>query len=202
MRSSIIAGLNAGACGITHWGWDLGGFSGDIPSAELYIRATQFAAFCPIFQYHSEFNHHRKPSRDRTPWNIAERTANPRALTLFHTYTQLRERLVPYLHAQSTAGIRRGEPLMRAAALFGDGNAQAWQTPDVYLLGDDLLVAPVAHPGATSRTAYLPEGQWIDVWNGQQVTGGKIIERETPVEEIPVWCRAQAWPDMKKIFAP
>ena len=202
LRSSVTAGLTAGACGITHWGWDLGGFSGEIPDAELYIRATQFAAFCPIFQYHSEYNHHRTPSRDRTPWNIAERTGDRRALTVFRDYTGLRERMVPYLHAQSTAGARRGEPLMRSAALFGDGSPEAWAHPDVYLLGDDLLVAPVTEPGARSRTAYLPHGTWIDVWTGEQVAGGRTTRRDTPLETIPVWCRAEAWQDMRHIFSP
>lgn len=202
LRSAVVAGLSAGACGVTHWGWDLGGFSGEIPDAELYIRATQFAVFAPIFQYHSEYNHHRTPSRDRTPWNIAERTGDPRALTVFRTYAHLRERLVPYLHAQSVAGLRRGEPLMRSAALFGDGSPQAWEQPDVFLLGDDLLVAPVTEPAAASRSAYLPAGEWVDVWTGERVTGGRAVVRPTPLEEIPVWCRVEAWPAMAEVFGP
>ncbi|WP_202045505.1 TIM-barrel domain-containing protein [Microbacterium sp. Se63.02b] len=44
------------------------------PDPELYVRAMAASVFVPIMQYHSEFNHHRLPSRDRTPWNIAERT--------------------------------------------------------------------------------------------------------------------------------
>ena len=47
-----------------------------IPTAELYLRAMAASAFVPIMQYHSEFNHHRTPSSDRTPWNIAERTGD------------------------------------------------------------------------------------------------------------------------------
>ena len=60
-RASITAGLTAGIGGIFFWGWDLAGFSGEIPDAELYLRATAMACFCPIMQYHSEFNHHRTP---------------------------------------------------------------------------------------------------------------------------------------------
>ena len=82
-RWSMFAGLSAAASGILYWGWDLAGFSGPLPSAELYLRATAASTFVPIMQYHSEFNHHRTPSRDRTPWNIAEQTGDERVLDVF-----------------------------------------------------------------------------------------------------------------------
>ncbi len=71
-RSSMIAGLSSSMSGIPFWGWDLGGFHGDIPTAELFIRSTQMAAFCPVMQYHAETK--GEFNQDRTPWNIAERT--------------------------------------------------------------------------------------------------------------------------------
>jgi alpha-glucosidase (family GH31 glycosyl hydrolase) len=60
-RASLSAGLSAAARGIVFWGWDLAGFSGDVPDPELYLRAAAAACFCPIMQYHSEFNFHREP---------------------------------------------------------------------------------------------------------------------------------------------
>ncbi|MEQ1735543.1 MAG: TIM-barrel domain-containing protein, partial [Rhodoglobus sp.] len=68
-RWSMFAGLSAASSGVVYWGWDFAGFSGDVPTAELYLRSAAAATFVPIMQYHSEFNHHRTPSRDRTPWN-------------------------------------------------------------------------------------------------------------------------------------
>src|SRR4030095_14940381 len=94
-RWSMFAGLSAAASGILYWGWDLAGFSGPLPSAELYLRATAPSTFVPIMQYHSEFNHHRTPSRDRTPWNIAEQTGDDRVLEVFRAFAHLRERLLP-----------------------------------------------------------------------------------------------------------
>ena len=96
-RWSMFAGLSAAASGILYWGWDLAGFSGPVPSAELYLRAAAASTFVPIMQYHSEFNHHRTPSRDRTPWNLAEQTGDERVLEVFRGFAQLRERLVHYL---------------------------------------------------------------------------------------------------------
>ncbi|MBZ0306399.1 MAG: hypothetical protein K8I82_10060 [Anaerolineae bacterium] len=53
---SILAGLSAGISGISFWGWNLAGFNGELPSAELYLLSAAMAAFCPVMQYHSEFN--------------------------------------------------------------------------------------------------------------------------------------------------
>ena len=93
-RASITAGLTAAASGILYWGWDLAGFSGPVPDAELYLRATAAATFMPIMQYHSEFHHHRPPLRDRTPWHVQKTTGDQRVLPDFRRYAQLRERLV------------------------------------------------------------------------------------------------------------
>ena len=190
-RASITAGLTAGASGIFLWGWDFAGFSGEIPDAELYLRAAAMATFCPIMQYHSEFNHHRRPSRDRTPWNIAERIGDPRVLPIFRRFARLRERLVPYVAEQARVSVASSRPLMRALAFEWPDDPVTWDYPYEYLLGDDLLVAPVVEPGARLQTVYLPAGDWVDVWTGEPVTDGRAIEREVPLDVIPVYSRGR-----------
>ncbi|MEV4137007.1 TIM-barrel domain-containing protein [Dactylosporangium sp. NPDC049742] len=191
MRSSLRAGLTAAACGIVYWGWDLAGFSGPAPSAELYLRATAMSALLPIMQYHSEYNHHRTPSRDRTPWNIAAQTGDPRVLSVFRRYAHLRERLVPYLASSAARTIETGWPLLRSVCLVAPDDPRAWQHPYDYLLGDDLLVAPVVAEGATTRPAYLPPGRWLDLRTHQVLDGASEVEVPAPVDEIPVWCRLE-----------
>lgn len=188
-RASITAGLSASASGVFFWGWDLGGFSGDVPSAELYLRAAAMACFCPIMQYHSEFAEHRVPSRDRTPWNIAERTGDERVLTVFRRYAQLRERLVPYLAEQAALSVENGRPLMRALAFEWPDDSEVWRYPYQYLLGDELLVAPVVQPGATSWPVYLPAGDWTDFWTGRESQGSQVVVCDSPIEGIPVFLR-------------
>jgi alpha-glucosidase (family GH31 glycosyl hydrolase) len=190
-RASITAGLSAGASGVFLWGWDLGGFSGEIPDTDLYLRAAAMATFCPIMQYHSEFNHHRLPSRDRTPWNIAERTGDPRVLPVFRSFARLRERLVPYLAEQARRSATTGLPLMRALAFAWPDDPAIWDHPYEYLLGDDLLVAPVVEPGAHRRVVYLPAGDWVDVWTGEPVAGSRTIRRAVPFDVIPVYARGE-----------
>ncbi len=200
-RASITAGLSAGASGVIYWGWDLAGFSGEIPSAELYIRSTAMAAFCPIMQYHSEFNHHRLPSRDRTPWNIAERTGDRRALEIYRRFARLRERLVPYLAEQGRRSAETSRPLMRALCFDWPDDPAVWDHPFQYLLGDDLLVAPVTEPGTTSLEVYLPAGRWIDAWTGTPLTGPRLVRREVPLDSIPVFIREGAAGSLLPLFA-
>ncbi|BAN03478.1 glycoside hydrolase family 31 protein [Ilumatobacter coccineus] len=189
-RASIVAGLTAGASGVPFWGWDIAGFSGEIPSVELFVRATAMAAFCPIMQYHSEYNHGRSPSNDRTPWNLAERHGDERAITIYRGFARLRERLLPYLSTEADKTVATGVPLMRPM-YFDHLGAEIWNHPTQYLLGDDLLVAPVCWEGSETLDVHLPAGEWIDVWSGAVVTGDRSIAVETPWSRIPVFCAAR-----------
>ncbi|MBK8780715.1 MAG: hypothetical protein IPO22_02695 [Anaerolineales bacterium] len=194
-RASLTAGLNVGLSGVPFWGWDIAGFSGEIPSAELYLRAAAMAAFCPIMQYHSEFNDHRIPLRDRTPWNIAERTGQPEVIDIYRHFTKTRMRLLPYITAEARHCAETGEPLMRPLFLDWPTDSQAWQIADQYCFGRALMIAPVLEPGMTERRLYLPEGQWQDFWTGEKFTGQQWITVSAPLESIPVFQRLdQAWP--------
>ncbi|TXK19703.1 TIM-barrel domain-containing protein [Homoserinibacter sp. GY 40078] len=190
-RWSLLAGLNAAASGIVYWGWDLAGFSGDVPTPELYLRSAAAAAFVPIMQYHSEFNHHRTPSRDRTPWNIQERTGDDRVIPVFREFARLRERLVPYLAEEARRAVEAGEPLMRPVFFDAPDAPEAFAHPFQWMLGDELLVAPVVEEGASVVTAWLPPGTWVDAFTGDRTEGG-VVRREVPIDEIAVWIRADA----------
>jgi alpha-glucosidase (family GH31 glycosyl hydrolase) len=189
LREAIIAGLNAGLSGIPFLGWDIAGFSGEIPSAELYLRSTAMAAFCPMMQYHSDYNHHRTPIRDRTPWNIAERTGTPEVIDIYRKYAHLRMQLLPYIEAEAAHCAQTGEPLMRPLLLDWPEDPKAWQITDQYCFGRALLVAPVVQPGQTERHLFLPSGQWRDLWDGQILQGGRWITRAAPLHLIPVYQR-------------
>ena len=200
-RWSMNAGLSAASCGIVYWGWDIAGFSGDIPDPELYLRATAASVFVPIMQYHSEFNHHRTPSRDRTPWNIAERTGDERVLPVFRSLTKLRDRLVPYLAASAADTVRTDRPLMRPLFFDHPDAPEVW-TATQWMLGEDLLVAPVLEPGVDSWPVALPAGEWTDVWTGETVTGGRTVRVEAPIDRVPVFARAGAPADLLAVFRP
>ncbi|MEQ4530980.1 MAG: family 31 glucosidase, partial [Mixta sp.] len=73
---------------------------------------------------------------------------------------------------------------------------ESWQVEDQYLLGRDLLVAPVLHAGQRERRIWLPAGdRWI-ARCGTQYQGGQWLTVETPLEVIPVLARAEADPEL------
>src|SRR5438270_4212146 len=189
-RASITAGLTAGASGVFFWGWDLGGFSGPLPSAELYLRSAAAAALSPLMQYHSEFNHHQLPSRDRTPWNVAEQTGDQAVIDIFRQLVELRRRLLPYLVQEGRRAATERKPLMRALFFEAHDDDRIWDYPYQYLLGDALLVAPVCEEGATTWSTYLPDGDWVDAWSGEQLGGRTVIERSVPLDQIPLFITA------------
>lgn len=199
-RASIWAGLTAGASGIFFWGWDLAGFSGELPSPELYLRSAAMAALCPIMQYHSEFNHHREPSRDRTPWNVAEQTGDERILPVFRRFVELRRRLVPYLAEQGRLALADRKPLMRALFFEAPDDERIWDVPHQYLLGDHLLVAPVCEEGAETWPVYLPRGRWIDAWRNEPHEGPCTVEIPAPLGEIPAFVAAARAAELQPLF--
>lgn len=184
-RHSILAGLSAGISGIPFWTWDLGGFSGEIPSADLYLRSAAMAAFSPLMQYHSEFNHHREPCRDRTPWNIQAQTGHEQVIPIFRSLVNLRHNLMPYIWREAQHAVATGQPMMRALALW-DRHASPYQ----YFFGRDLLVCPVVNSGADTWPVYLPAGEWVDFWTHARYTGGQTIDTVAPLDRIPVFVPA------------
>jgi alpha-glucosidase (family GH31 glycosyl hydrolase) len=190
-RRSIVAGLTAGISGVIFWGWDLAGFSDALPSAELYLRSSAMATFCPIMQYHSEYNP-SGPSRDRTPWNIAVHTGDERAISLFRHFARVRMNLLPYIAREAEHAATYGTPLMRALLLDHPGDPVAWTIADQYRFGRSLLVAPVVEEGTATRTLYIPSGVWIDLWTGERHQGENWVTVDAPWERIPVFALAGA----------
>lgn len=184
-QHSILAGLSAGISGIPFWGWDFAGFSGALPSAELYLRATAMATFCPVMQYHSEYNAHRSPSHDRTPWNIQAQTGDERVLDTFRFFMSVREKLTDYIWQEAQFCAQTGQPMMRAVHLI-DENASQYD----YFFGRDLLVSPVVSPDVTEWSVYLPKGRWRSFWDSDAVYDGETtITIPVPIDRIPVFVR-------------
>lgn len=191
-RSSILAGLSAGLSGISMWAWDIAGFSGEVPTVELYARATAMACFCPIMQYHSEPNVAAE-NRERTPWNIAERHNDPRALNIYRFYAKLRMRLLDYIYEEARVLSAAGLPLMRYPALeFPEAREFLSRDSFSYLFARDLLICPVLEKGASAREVYLPPGEWVDLWSGSPFEGLRVVIAPAPLERIPVFVRADS----------
>lgn len=189
-KRNLCAGLNAGISGVPFWGWDLAGFSGEIPSAELFARSAAMAAFCPIMQYHAESK--AEFNQDRTPWNIAERRNAPWVLDVYRYYAKLRMALLPYIMEEAEKSVKTGVPLMRALWLEYPEDKKAGTIYDEYLFGDDLLVAPVVEEGKTERKVYIPRGSWKHLFTGEEFEGARTVTLKAEINEIIVLQKKEA----------
>lgn len=197
LQQQVRAGLNIGLSGIPWWTTDIGGFFGgeiDTPYfQELIVRWFQYGAFCPLFRLHgwrnSSLTHPETcdPTRGgpNEVWSFGDRAYGIIKEVLF-----LRERLRPYLMKQMKLASAKGTPPMRPLFFDFPADAAAPAVDDQFMFGPDLLVAPVLHPGTTSRKVYLPAGAtWTDAWTGKEFQGGQTVKAAAPLEKIPLYLR-------------
>ena len=187
-KSAIIAAQSASMSGIPFVAWDIAGFSGDVPTTELYCRSAAQAAFSPVMQLHSETSGDPSPSVARTPWNMAERKGSDTCLEVYKYYANLRMNLLPYIYSEAAYSRESGEPLMRSMAYEfpADGEAAGYEYQ--YMLGRSLLVAPVTEISSGRVEVYLPEGEWYGFFDGERYEPGTHIF-ECELDEIPVFVR-------------
>jgi alpha-glucosidase (family GH31 glycosyl hydrolase) len=141
-----------------------------LPTDELMVRWTEASVFMPMVQF-SYF-----------PWNYATGTA-----AVVRAYAEMHEALEPYLGRHSRG---RTAPLLRPIWFAAPDQETLYTINDEWLLGPDLLVAPVILSGATSRSVTLPPGDWVDAWTGTTYRG-VIAEHAAPCPGIPVFVRAE-----------
>ena len=178
LRNSLRAGLSAAFGGLPFWGHDIGGFYG-IPDKELYIRWLQFGAFSPLMQFHG--------TTAREPWHYDQETVE-----IAQFYFTVRERLIPFLEPWGRAAREEGVPIIRPLPWCFPDDPQTHAIDTQYMLGPDLLVAPLVQPGK-ERTVYLPDGDWKELWTGAAYSGPRTIEHETRLHQIPLFVRAEAY---------
>ncbi|HEX7303448.1 TIM-barrel domain-containing protein [Lentzea sp.] len=147
---------------------------------DMYARWVQLGVFQPITRLHS--NH-----SDRLPWQYGA-AANASATK----FLNLRERLVPYLYSLAEQANRTGVPMVRPAYLEYPGSPEAYSTVDSqFLLGPDMLVAPITTPGDTASTrVWFPPGQWTDYFTGQVYQGGTWATVSAGLDTMPVFLRS------------
>jgi alpha-D-xyloside xylohydrolase len=181
----VTAGLNAGMSGLPLWTADLGGYlkTPTTPDPLLEMRWTEYSAFSPTMEILSTTN--------KQPWDWDAKMGGTQALDVYCKYALLHMSLFPYRYAAAQEAAKTGMPIMRALVLSNQNDDQARMAKDEYMFGPDLLVAPVIDEN-TRRVVYLPVGEWVDYWTGAQITGGKTMVVDVPVDAIPLYVRAGA----------
>lgn len=177
----LRAGLSIGLSGVPFWGHDIGGFYNTDsegyecpPTDEQYIRSAQFGLLSPLSRCHGK--------TPREPWNFGEQ-----AQQIFTAYDKLRYRLAPYLYSLAIEAHDTGLPMLRALLLEYPDDFTARQIGMEYMLGANILVAPVFDQD--DLRVYLPQGNWASLLTGEFTQGGRWIRPEKTLENIPLYLR-------------
>jgi alpha-glucosidase len=178
---------NLGASGVPFVGADIGGFADtNLPTPELYTRWLQAAALTPFCRAH-----YNKARGDREPWSFGADFEKINRASI-----ELRYQLLPYLYTVFQQHTETGAPVLRPLWFNYPADYAVYDSPlgfDEYLVGDDLLVAPVLQQGATERPTYFPKGDaWIDWWTGARHEGGTMASVPAPLNRLPLFVRAGA----------
>ena len=175
--------------GLTHS--DIGGyttFQKMRRSKELLMRWEEMNAFSPLMRSHE----------GNQPVNNVQFADDAELLAQLARTTKMHAALKPYLKKCVAENAERGIPVMRPVFYHYD-EPEAYKESTEYLLGRDILVAPVLKEGAVSRTVYLPKDNWVNIFTGQQYYGG-TVEVKAPIGQPPVFVRKDS-PGYKEILA-
>lgn len=182
LRAAIIKQQRAAFLGYPIWGSDTGGYY-EFLDREVFARWIEFSAFSGIMEI-GGFGAH-------APWDMpSEPRFDVELVEIYRRYTKLRETLQPYLVDLARQAGETGMPMARPMVFeFPDDDAvlDLWHQ---YMLGPDLLVAPVWRSGDRGRDVYLPAGTWTSYWDESEIIEGPTtIEVEVPLDVIPVYRR-------------
>ena len=199
LKGQLTAGLSVGLSGVPFWSFDIGGFAGNFPTTELYLRSAAFGAFAPVMQFHSEprggqyymveRNHW---NNDRSPWNMAIANSDDTIVPVYRLFANLRMNLLPYIWQEAQNSSLTSRPMMAHLIYDYPKDEMVCNIEDQYMFGRDLLVAPVITEGAEEREIYLPEGMWYGLWTGEKYEGKQTISYRCPIDQIPVFVREGA----------
>ncbi len=178
LQMSLPMVMNLGMSGIPFSGPDVGGFAHD-SNGELLARWTQVGAFTPYFRNHSALGFARQE-----PWSFGEKYE-----AIVKKYIDLRYQWLPFLYTLFAEAHHTGTPIVRPLLLHYPQDEKTYQISDQFMIGDNVIIAPIMKPGGTHRAVYLPEGQWVDYWTNEVLEGSKYHLIEAPLDVLPMYIK-------------
>ena len=181
MRMSISMNANLGISGFSFVGNDVSGFGLD-SSEELFIRWMEMGPFIPIFRNHSNMY-----TRRQEPWAFG-----PRAEKIAKKSIELRYELLPYIYDLYYISHKEGLPIFRPMIMEYEKDMNLLNMREQFMLGENMLVAPVLYEGERSKTVYLPKGSWFNYFTREKLQGGKWYKLPCELDEILVFVKEGA----------
>ncbi|HBI6978930.1 TPA: glycoside hydrolase family 31 protein [Clostridium perfringens] len=181
MRMSISMNANLGISGFSFVGNDVSGFGLD-SSEELFIRWMEMGPFIPIFRNHSNMY-----TRRQEPWAFG-----PRAEKIAKKSIELRYELLPYIYDLYYISHKEGLPILRPMIMEYEKDMNLLNMREQFMLGENMIVAPVLYEGERSKTVYLPKGSWFNYFTMEKLQGGKWYKLPCELDEILVFVKEGA----------
>ncbi|MCX0353304.1 glycoside hydrolase family 31 protein [Clostridium perfringens] len=181
MRMSISMNANLGISGFSFVGNDVSGFGLD-SSEELFIRWMEMGTFIPIFRNHSNMY-----TRRQEPWAFG-----PRAEKIAKKSIELRYELLPYIYDLYYISHKEGLPIFRPMIMEYEKDMNLLNIREQFMLGENMIVAPVLYEGERSKTVYLPKGIWFNYFTMEKLQGGKWYKLPCELDEILVFVKEGA----------
>ncbi|MEQ6929628.1 glycoside hydrolase family 31 protein [Clostridium perfringens] len=181
MRMSISMNANLGISGFSFVGNDVSGFGLD-SSEELFIRWMEMGPFIPIFRNHSNMY-----TRRQEPWAFG-----PRAEKIAKKSIELRYELIPYIYDLYYISHKEGLPIFRPMIMEYEKDMNLLNIREQFMLGENMIVAPVLYEGERSKTVYLPKGSWFNYFTMEKLQGGKWYKLPCELDEILVFVKEGA----------
>ncbi|BDZ49618.1 alpha-xylosidase [Frondihabitans sucicola] len=178
MAESLRGGLSLAYGGFGFWAHDIGGFEG-LPDAGVFKRWLAFGLLSSHSRLHGSSSY-------RVPWLFDEE-----AVDITRAFTTLKLSLMPYLFQAGVEAHEHGIPVMRPMTLEFDRDRAVEHLDAQYMLGPDLLVAPVFTADGTVEF-YLPNGLWTDWFTGETVVGGRWRTETHGFRTLPLYVREGA----------
>ena len=175
LAATLSGGLSLGMSGFSFWAHDVGGFLGK-SEPRLFIRWLQVALLGSHLRLHAA----GRPC-ELYAWG-------DEAYAIARRLLRLREELRPYLEATARESATVGLPCLRSLALAFPTDRNVWTIADQFLVGKELLVAPILTP-EDQRSVYFPAGTWRCHWTAQRVEGPCRETFDVPLERLPFWHR-------------
>lgn len=175
MAETLRGGLSLCLSGFGFFSHDISGFEAT-GTPDLYKRWSAFGLMSTHSRLHGSSSY-------RVPWLFDEESCD-----VVRHFVNLKGRLMPYLYANAVKTHETGIPMMRAMIVdFGDEPA-TWNLDRQYMLGDNLLVAPIFNEEGTALY-YVPAGKWTDIQTGEVFEGGKFYETKHDYFSMPLLAR-------------
>jgi alpha-glucosidase len=159
-------------------GSDVGGFIGR-GNGELLVRSYQVSFLVPFCRNHKEISGY-----DQEPWRFGKFYED-----IIRKYLKLRYELLPFLYTTLEEAHRTGVPLFRPLLLNYQDDPNTYNLDDQFMVGSDVMVAPILKPDVRSRFVYFPKGVWYDYWTGGSYVGGTTHWIEADLYKVPLFVR-------------